>query len=62
MLKVGGKQEDIIRNIQNKFNKLNSNKNIDSTIVIEFMIYSYQYRKRKMLWRKILRLAVYSKM
>lgn len=26
MLKVGGKQEDIIRNIQNKFYKLNSKK------------------------------------
>ena len=35
---------------------------IDSVIVVEFMICSYQIRKRKSIWKKILQLAVYSKM
>lgn len=35
---------------------------IDSTTVVEFMMCLHQIRKKKMLWKKILRLAVYSKM
>ena len=35
---------------------------VDSTTVVEFMMCLHQIRKRKMLWKKILRLAVYSKM
>ena len=34
---------------------------IDSTTVVEFMICLYQIRKRKLIWKKILRPAVYSK-
>ena len=34
---------------------------IDSTTIVEFMMCLHQIRKRKMLWKKILRLAVCSK-